>query len=113
LAWSLTANSLWWQPGKPAASATSTGEACPFRFGKQRLLLAAFQTPEVEHEENWQRIVQLASVQMWLGRELAGAVLRPWERYLPRPESNVAWPGQVQRHWFATRTGEKRATRYR
>ena len=70
-----------------------------FRFGKQRLLLAAFQTPEVEHEENWLQIVQLTSVQMWLGRELAGAVLRPWERYLPRPESNSASPGQVQRDW--------------
>ena len=107
--------------GEP--SLVATWEACgqryeygrgmprPFRFGKQRLLLAAFQTPEVEHEENWLQIVQLASVQMWVGRELAGAVLRLWERYLPRPESNVAWPGQVQLDWFATRTWEKRATR--
>ena len=24
-----------------------------FRFGKQRLLMSAYQTPEVVHEENW------------------------------------------------------------
>ncbi len=26
------------------------------RFGKQRLLMTQFQTPEVEHEENWIRL---------------------------------------------------------
>ena len=31
-----------------------------FRFGKQKLLMTAFQTPEVEREENWWQIVQLA-----------------------------------------------------
>lgn len=70
-----------------------------FRLGKQRLLLAAFQTPEVEHEENWLQIVQLASVQLWLGRTLATARLRPWERYLPRPATTIATPSQVQRDW--------------
>lgn len=70
-----------------------------FRFGKQRLLMAAFQTPEVEHEENWLQIVQLASVQLWLGRELAGSALRPWERYLPRRASDSVPPSQVQRAW--------------
>ncbi len=33
-----------------------------FRFGKQRLLLASYQTPEVEHEENCWQLVQLAYV---------------------------------------------------
>jgi len=70
-----------------------------FRFGKQRLLMAAFQTPDVEHEENWLQMVQLASVQLWLGRELAGLHLRPWERYLPQRDSRVASPSQVQRDW--------------
>ena len=70
-----------------------------FRFGKQRLLMAAFQTPDVEHEENWLQIVQLASVQLWLGRELAESALRPWERYLPRRASGSAPPSQVQRDW--------------
>jgi len=70
-----------------------------FRLGKQRLLLARFQTPDVEHEENWVTLVQLASVQLWLGREIAGVRLRSWERYLPRRRSGVASPSQVQRDW--------------
>jgi hypothetical protein len=70
-----------------------------FRFSKQRLLMAAFQTPEVEHEENWLQIVQLTSVQMWLGRKLAGPHLRPWERYLPRRAGGSVSPSQVQRDW--------------
>lgn len=68
-----------------------------FRFGKQRLLMAAYQTPEVEHEENWQQIVKLASVQLWLARDLAAARLRPWERYLPQANAQVASPSLVQR----------------
>jgi DDE superfamily endonuclease len=69
-----------------------------FRFGKQRLLMAAYQTPEVEHEENWLTLVQLATVQLWLACDLADVQVCPWERYLPRP-SGVASPSQVQRTW--------------
>lgn len=58
-----------------------------FRFGKQRLLLTAYQTPVVEHEENWWTLVQLAYVQLWLARCLAQSMPRPWERYLPKPET--------------------------
>lgn len=68
-----------------------------FRFGKQRLLMAAYQTPNVEHEENWLEIVSLAQTQLWLARDLAEALPRPWERYLPQPESQVASPSEVQR----------------
>jgi DDE superfamily endonuclease len=70
-----------------------------FRFGKQRLLLAAYQTPDVEHEENWLTLVQLATVQLWLGRDLAGVHLRSWERYLPQRAAGGASPSQVQRDW--------------
>lgn len=70
-----------------------------FRFGKQRLLMAAYQTPDVEHEENWWQIVQLAYVQLWLARSLAKALPRPWERYLPQAETGVASPAVVQRDW--------------
>jgi hypothetical protein len=70
-----------------------------FRFGKQRLLMATYQTPDVEHEENWLTLVQLATVQLWLARDLAGVPLRPWERYLPPRASSVASPTQVQRDW--------------
>ncbi|MBU1880075.1 MAG: transposase [Chloroflexi bacterium] len=70
-----------------------------FRFGKQRLLLAAYQTPVVEHEENWLYLVQLATVQLWLARELVEAQLYPWERYLPPRATDAAAPSQVQRDW--------------
>jgi len=40
------------------------------RFGKQRLLLTAFQTPNVRREENWWQIAQLAYIQLWLARYL-------------------------------------------
>ncbi|MDF5714838.1 MAG: hypothetical protein PUP93_13380 [Rhizonema sp. NSF051] len=40
------------------------------RFGKQRLLMTEFQTPDVEHKsENWIRLVLLAYVQLWTIRE--------------------------------------------
>lgn len=68
-----------------------------FRFGKQRLLLTAYQTPEVQHEENWWQIVQLAYCQLWLARHLARDLPRPWERYLPKPQIKVAAPTAVQR----------------
>ncbi len=70
-----------------------------FRFGKQRLLMTAYQTPEVQHEENWWQLCQLAYVQLWLARSLAEAMPRPWERYLPQfqAESQEFAPSMVQR----------------
>ena len=68
-----------------------------FRFGKQRLLLTAYQTPVVEHEENWWHIVLLAYVQLWLARTLAQDLPRPWERYLPHTQTKVDAPPRVQR----------------
>lgn len=78
-----------------------------FRFGKQRLLLDAYQTPETAHEENWWTLVQLAYLQLWMAREQAQALPRPWERYLPRfqtvndtngpASSPPASPSDVQR----------------
>ncbi len=68
-----------------------------FRFGKQKLLLASYQTPDVEHEENWWQLVQLAYVQLWLARSLAEVMPRPWERYLAKANSGVASPAATQR----------------
>ena len=31
-----------------------------FRFGKQKLLLDAYQTPETRHEENWWELAHIA-----------------------------------------------------
>ena len=68
-----------------------------FRFGKQRLLMNAYQTPDVEREENWWQIVQLAYLQLWLARSLAQSLPRPWERYLPHPNPDTATPAATQR----------------
>jgi hypothetical protein len=59
-----------------------------FRFGKQRLLMDAYQTPETAREENWWTLVQLAYLQLWCASEQAHNLPRPWERYLPRFCSN-------------------------
>ena len=55
-----------------------------FRFGKQKLLMASFQTPDVNHEEKWWKIVQLAYTQLYLSREICQLIPNPWERYLPK-----------------------------
>jgi len=68
-----------------------------FRFGKQRLLMNAYQTPDVEHEENWWQIVQLAYLQLWMARTLAQGLPKPWERYLPHRNPEVATPSATQR----------------
>jgi hypothetical protein len=82
-----------------------------FRFGKQRLLMDAYQTPDTTHEEHWWTLVQLAYWQLWMARDQTTKMPRPWERYLPRfktenarvaPESGrvktvVPSPSDVQR----------------
>ncbi len=68
-----------------------------WRFGKQRLLMAAFQTPEVKHEENWVQLTLLAYTQLWVARELAQQLPRPWERYLPTNVNSKITPSGVQR----------------
>ena len=68
-----------------------------FRFGKHRLLLTSYQTPDVEHEENWWQIVQLAYIQLWLARCLVELLPRPWERYLPQAGAQTASPSATQR----------------
>ena len=68
-----------------------------FRFGKQKLLLADFQTPEVEHEENWWQLVHIAYAQLWMARHLADVLPNPWERYLPAMKQRLTSPTLVQR----------------
>jgi hypothetical protein len=71
-----------------------------YRFGKQRLLLTAYQTPETAHEENWWRLVHLAYLQLWVARPLAQRLPRPWERYLPTMKTTApASPALVQRDY--------------
>ena len=65
--------------------------------GKQRLLLNASTTPEVEHEENWVSLSCLAYVQLWAARKLALSLPRSWERYLPPKTEGFLSPSMVQR----------------
>ena len=54
-----------------------------FRFGKQRLLLDSFQSNKAEHDENWWKLCALSYFQLFLSKEISGAIPEPWERYLP------------------------------
>ncbi len=69
-----------------------------FRFGKQRLLLNDYQTSVGQHQENWWQIAQLAYVQLYLARDLAEMLPRPWEKHLLKTaQSNIASPSMVLR----------------
>jgi len=69
-----------------------------FRFGKQKLLLTQFQTPDVEREESWWRLTHLAFAQLWLARHLTDALPRPWVRSLPamKKATGFAHPGAAR-----------------
>jgi hypothetical protein len=68
-----------------------------FRFGKQKLLLGKFQTPDKQHEENWWQLVVLAYLQLWAAKDLVGQLPRPWERYLPSVLNKLVTPAAAQR----------------
>ncbi len=67
-----------------------------FRFLKQRLLLTAYQTPDVSHEENWWQIVLLAYLQLWVAHPLAQQCPKPWQRYLPAVKTAKQTPSATQ-----------------
>jgi hypothetical protein len=71
-----------------------------FRFGKQKLLLGAYQTPDVEHEENWGQLVPLAYIFLWLAAGLVDDMPRPWERPAPQSQEMVS-PARAQRGFGA------------
>lgn len=68
-----------------------------FRFAKQNLLLDKFQTCETEHEEHWWQIVLLAYLQLWVAKEHASCLPRPWEKHLPQVRGQHLSPTMVQR----------------
>jgi hypothetical protein len=68
-----------------------------YRFGKQKLRLADFQTPEVEREESWWQLVHIAYAQLWMARQLTHLLPRPWERNLPAVKRKLISPTLVQR----------------
>lgn len=68
-----------------------------FRFGKQKLLLADYQTPQTRREEGWWQLAHLAYLQLWVARVTATALPRPWERNLPQHKAGKMTPTLVQR----------------
>jgi hypothetical protein len=68
-----------------------------FRFGKQKLLLDKFQTPDDQHEEHWWRLVALAYLQLWVAKDAASHLPRPWERYLSVPVDKQPTPAMMLR----------------
>jgi hypothetical protein len=68
-----------------------------FRFGKQKLLLDKFQTPDDQHEEHWWRLVALAYLQLRVAKDVASHLPRPWEQYLPVPVDKHPTPAMVLR----------------
>lgn len=66
-----------------------------FRFGKQKLNLADFQTSEVKREEKWWQLAHIAYAQLWMARHVAFAFPRPWERNLPRMKLHLMSPALV------------------
>lgn len=68
-----------------------------FRFGKQKLRLVGFQTPEVAHEETWFQLTHIAYAQLWMARHLVACLPRPWERNLPALRRHLLSPTLVQR----------------
>lgn len=68
-----------------------------FRFGKQRMLLTAFQTPDVHREEAWWCLSFLAYLFLWAARPVAQQQWRPWEKHLAGKKDPELSPSQVQR----------------
>jgi len=71
-----------------------------FRFGKQRLLRDAAQTPIVDHEENWVQLSLLAYQQLFLARFEAQPIKRAYEHKAPPQVAELngaATPTQTQR----------------
>lgn len=68
-----------------------------FRFGKQKLLMADYQTPVLEREERWWHLAHLAYLQLWVAHETAASLPRPWERNLPQHKAGKITPTLVQR----------------
>ncbi|MEM7375107.1 MAG: transposase [Bacteroidota bacterium] len=52
-----------------------------FRFGKQRLLLNQFQTPEQDHWQNWLEVVNCAYWLLWVASDQASHQTKKWQQY--------------------------------
>ncbi len=70
------------------------------RFCKHRLLMGSSQTPDVEHEENWVQLTQLAYIQLWAAREVVDSLPRAWEKSHHKKTHHCVTPSLVQRGFY-------------
>ncbi len=74
-----------------------------FRFGKSKLLLDRYQTPESKNDEYWWQLCLLAYLQLYMAKSLVSQQPKPWEKYLPAYRDvrhnplQVSTPSQTQR----------------
>jgi hypothetical protein len=62
----------------------------------------SYQTPELEHQENWMEIVGLAYWLLWAARSQASPCVYKWQKYDPYYKKRVKYrlpqtPSEVQR----------------
>lgn len=55
-----------------------------FRFAKQKLLLNKYQTPDIDHFDNWIICQILASWLLFTAKDEVKFIPRKWEQYLPK-----------------------------
>lgn len=55
-----------------------------FRFSKQKLFLENFQTPDLQHLDNWFLVVQTAIWLLYLTAQEAQKITPKWQQYLPK-----------------------------
>lgn len=72
-----------------------------FRFGKQRLLLDKYQTPDEEHLQNWMEVVNLAYWLLYVGQTESKHECKKWQQYDKNYKNRVkhdmkVTPAQVQ-----------------
>ena len=67
-----------------------------FRFGKSRLLLVNYQSPDVLNEENWKQFCMIAYHQLYHARKLVKNVRKAWETK-KTIHDEVLSPSRVQR----------------
>lgn len=77
-----------------------------FRFGKQRLLMDSYQTPDEQHLDNWMEIVGLAYWLLWVARQETNHQVYKWQKYDPYYKNRVKYnlpptPSEVQRQLLA------------
>ena len=77
-----------------------------FRFGKDKLLIDAYQTPDSQHEEAWWNLASASYAQLYFTRDAVPLLPKKWERYLPSykasddREKTIATPSQTQRGFY-------------